>query len=34
MKRIVFAALVVLAFFGALTELVRGRRPLLVSPAF
>ena len=34
MKHIVIAALVVVAFFGALTELVRGRRPLLVSPAF
>jgi hypothetical protein len=34
MKRIVIAVLLVLAFFGALGELVRGRRPLLLSPAF
>jgi len=34
MKRIVIAAVLVLALVGALAELARGRRPLLVSPAF
>jgi hypothetical protein len=37
MKRIIIAMLVLLAFliafFGALAELARGRRPVLLSPA-
>jgi hypothetical protein len=38
MRRLLYAlislALLVLALAGAVTELVRGRRPLLISPAF
>jgi hypothetical protein len=38
MRRLIYAlisvALVLLALAGALVELVRGRRPLLISPAY
>jgi hypothetical protein len=33
MKRILIAGLVVLALLGAVAELARGHRPLLVRPA-
>jgi hypothetical protein len=34
MRRLVYLALLVLALVGAVVELARGRRPLLVSPAY
>jgi hypothetical protein len=34
MRRLIYVALVVLAFGGAIVELARGRRPLLISPAY
>jgi hypothetical protein len=38
MRRLLYAlisvALLVLALAGAIVELVRGRRPLLISPAY
>jgi hypothetical protein len=38
MRRLLYAlislALIVLALAGAVIELVRGRRPLLISPAY
>jgi hypothetical protein len=34
MRRLIYVALVVLALSGALVEIARGRRPLLLSPAY
>jgi hypothetical protein len=33
-RRLILIALFVLAFVGALFDFARGRRPLLISPAF
>jgi hypothetical protein len=34
MRRLIYLVLLVLALCGAVVELVRGRRPLLISPAY
>jgi hypothetical protein len=33
-RRLVFIALLLLAFAGAVVDFLRGRRPLLIGPAY